>query len=85
MRVVVPNLTTKTPRPDSIKKIWPQVVSPKTLSPNEELRLLDWAYTNRSFRDYVAILTILQTGLHNSVSVGLLYPTSVERRDFDAT
>ncbi|MBI1927273.1 tyrosine-type recombinase/integrase [Candidatus Poribacteria bacterium] len=37
--------------------------SSKILTPNEEKRLLDWTHQNRSFRDYLAILTLLRTGL----------------------
>ena len=36
---------------------------PKILTIDEELRLLDWTHRNRSFRDYLVILTILRTGL----------------------
>ncbi|MFQ6040721.1 MAG: two-component regulator propeller domain-containing protein, partial [Candidatus Poribacteria bacterium] len=36
---------------------------PKILAIDEEQRLLDWTHHNRSFRDYVVILTILRTGL----------------------
>ena len=38
----------------------------RTLTIDEELRLLDWTYRNRSFRDYLVILTILRTGLRTN-------------------
>jgi len=39
---------------------------PKNLSLDEEQQLLDWTRQNRSFRDYVVILTILRTGLRTN-------------------
>ena len=45
---------------------------PKTVQLHEEIRLLDWTYKNRSYRDYVAMLTILRTGLRNSELRGLI-------------
>ena len=39
---------------------------PKILTIDEELRLLDWTHRNRSFRDYLVILTILRTGLRTA-------------------
>ena len=36
---------------------------PKILTPDEEKKLLDWTHQNRSFCDYLAILTVLRTGL----------------------
>jgi site-specific recombinase XerD len=46
--------------------------APKTLRLHEEVRLLDWLYANRSYRDYVAVLTILRTGLRNRELRGLI-------------
>ncbi|MFQ6040195.1 MAG: two-component regulator propeller domain-containing protein, partial [Candidatus Poribacteria bacterium] len=45
---------------------------PKILEFDEEQRLLDWTHQNRSFRDYVVILTILRTGLRADELRGLL-------------
>ena len=39
---------------------------PKNLSLDEEQQLLNWTRQNRSFRDYVVILTILRTGLRTN-------------------
>ena len=36
------------------------------LTLDEERRLLDWTYQNRNFRDHLAILTILRTGLRTT-------------------
>jgi len=39
---------------------------PKILEIDEEQQLLNWTRQNRSFRDYVVILTILRTGLRTN-------------------
>ena len=40
--------------------------SPRMLTLDEERRLLDWTHQNRSFRDHLAILTTLRTGLRTT-------------------
>ena len=39
---------------------------PKILEPDKEQQLLDWTHQNRNFRDYVALLMILRTGLRTN-------------------
>lgn len=40
--------------------------NPEILEIADEQRLLDWTHQNRSFRDYIVILTILRTGLNTN-------------------